>query len=60
MTVTAIGDDDAEPNASVTLSHTVRGADYGNVRVGFGQGYGPRGEYARHNDRHVDDADDRG
>ena len=33
VTVTAIGDDDAEPNASVTLSHAVRGADYGNVNV---------------------------
>ena len=33
MTVTSIGDDDAEPNPSVTLSHTVRGADYGNVTV---------------------------
>ena len=32
VTVTAVGDDDAEPNASVTLSHTVRGADYGTVR----------------------------
>ena len=33
VTVTSIGDDDAEPNPSVTLSHTVRGADYGNVTV---------------------------
>ena len=33
VTVTSIGDDDAEPNPSVTLSHTVRGADYGNVAV---------------------------
>ena len=31
VTVTAVGDDDAEPNASVTLSHKVRGADYGKV-----------------------------
>ena len=36
VTVTALGDDDAEPNDPVTLSHTVRGSDYGDgndVRV---------------------------
>ena len=32
VTVSAIGDEDAEPNSNVTLTHTVRGADYGNVR----------------------------
>ena len=29
----AIGDDDAEPNSTVTLKHTVRGADYSGVRA---------------------------
>ena len=33
VTVTSIGDDDAEPNPAVTLSHKVRGADYDNLRV---------------------------
>ena len=33
VTVTAIADKDAEPNASATLTHTVRGADYENVRA---------------------------
>ena len=33
VTVRAIGDDDAEPNSTVTLKHTVRGADYSGVRA---------------------------
>ena len=33
VTVTAIEDADAEPNASATLTHTVRGADYDSERV---------------------------
>ena len=34
VTVSAIGDDDAESNPSATLSHTVRGGDYNNIGVG--------------------------
>ena len=33
VTVTAIEDADAEPNAGATLTHTVRGADYDSERV---------------------------